>query len=1284
MSVEAKGRPYVFEKELDRIRVRREVAYGRVDDSDQPPVKGTRFTGNDTTGIALSGGGVRSAAFSLGFLQGLYRAGRMKAVDYLSTVSGGGYAGAFFSTQVVEQDKVDWEKDGKHDRLSLETNRDGTPSEAVSRLGMHGRMMGNFLELFSRHLWGFLVNVVFTVSGVVAIAALLAYLMRIVWNPSTMQNGWSPGAMDITAELGFRTDVTKPFFFAFLAFCIWILSHAFSKAAKVLGKRPVALTRYTYLLFVASIILGVLTLLAISDVGITTWVDDFGLDPSLSGRINTVLQWLATGLSAVFAAMLLPYLSPKRLLQSGQASAGNVKSLIFRMAGNAALIGVPLFLFFFLAHENISGETASRPNADQISRSHIGLMCPWTRTLESQTLHESPVKKELGHRLLAALNGHGTWTESRPDDDQIPVRKDPLKRFWELDSQRKEADSKLNFARRWFYYLESFVRPDGDYEKRMALRRETMDTSEQVATQLNRLCLSDPRLFTTLPGSPSPNANGGATEFGDRPSDPASDSALEGVPVIAKRGRVSASVDSYLAAVRDALGLGKDPQSTDAPAANDPTYATNEEVLVQLDLIAKASDIENEAPSQRRKDLLKVMGDLQVGQQLIEKRFSRVVKTDSIDPNVPRALRGFCYMVLRDELTLRLGAPQKNGMPVLTRKEFDGTALTQLEEFFRDESSAFAAVSSVFAELKKGQNAGRFEIELDKERFRAWFDKESVALRGNLADIRKNNWLLLNALFPDHIRPQDTTFASIVNISDQTERLQIAAWALFVFLAVGLLSNLNQTSLHGVYRDQLARIWTPDDSMKLGELDTCSKGGPYQLINATVNRMGNRNDPDPEGRSRFLLSQLYCGTHKLGYRETSDYQANDLAVADAVAISGAALTTITTGNFLQQMILFLTNCRLGQWLRNPINHRIDRYWPSPIRALGSLLWYPDQRSFLFISDGGHLDNTGIAALLERRCRLILCLDGSYDPSGDFADLLKVLHSARGKYGLRIRPRPTNSKSDDSQVSSTLDSIRAKTTDGNSTFSESHYVTFDVEYPETDEDGNPLKATLVYCKLSVTGDEPLELVEMARSNKTFPHDPTSDQFLPADVFEAYTALGQHIASEVDELFKGSSMEEDDLPLGWNEKQPLKKPNQRTDAAVDRDSSADDGEARAPDHNELAKKAFDGAGIVWAINELHQWCEKELSRSPEMGNDDYLVALSQWSRDLGSGVKKPLLRKQFCTGLAEAVDRHANQLSRHASARLEFFNMLSMLGERVPVAREAMKRLSEMDATQEALH
>jgi hypothetical protein len=49
-------------------------------------------------GLALSGGGIRSACFNLGLLQALGKRGVLHRTDYLSTVSGGGYIGSCLSS----------------------------------------------------------------------------------------------------------------------------------------------------------------------------------------------------------------------------------------------------------------------------------------------------------------------------------------------------------------------------------------------------------------------------------------------------------------------------------------------------------------------------------------------------------------------------------------------------------------------------------------------------------------------------------------------------------------------------------------------------------------------------------------------------------------------------------------------------------------------------------------------------------------------------------------------------------------------------------------------------------------------------------------------------------------------------------------------------------------------------------------------------------------------------------------------------------------------------------
>ncbi|MCC7047936.1 MAG: patatin-like phospholipase family protein [Alphaproteobacteria bacterium] len=55
---------------------------------------GVQYAGQGLVGVALSGGGIRAATFSLGILQFLATKRLLKHVDYLSTVSGGGYIGS--------------------------------------------------------------------------------------------------------------------------------------------------------------------------------------------------------------------------------------------------------------------------------------------------------------------------------------------------------------------------------------------------------------------------------------------------------------------------------------------------------------------------------------------------------------------------------------------------------------------------------------------------------------------------------------------------------------------------------------------------------------------------------------------------------------------------------------------------------------------------------------------------------------------------------------------------------------------------------------------------------------------------------------------------------------------------------------------------------------------------------------------------------------------------------------------------------------------------------------
>lgn len=100
-------------RELAALRRRRQVARPTADGDGSAPAAGDPAASqmpDDTIGLALSGGGIRSATVCLGVLQELARKDRLRQIDFMSTVSGGGYAGSFLGrlfTRAVVREQAD-------------------------------------------------------------------------------------------------------------------------------------------------------------------------------------------------------------------------------------------------------------------------------------------------------------------------------------------------------------------------------------------------------------------------------------------------------------------------------------------------------------------------------------------------------------------------------------------------------------------------------------------------------------------------------------------------------------------------------------------------------------------------------------------------------------------------------------------------------------------------------------------------------------------------------------------------------------------------------------------------------------------------------------------------------------------------------------------------------------------------------------------------------------------------------------------------------------------------
>ena len=102
-----------------RIKARREAALeyaganstiklkGEWREFTEPSIAAEFIDRKTRTGIALSGGGIRSATISLGLIEALASRGRFYGFDLMSTVSGGGYCGSFVRSLFIDRPEGD-------------------------------------------------------------------------------------------------------------------------------------------------------------------------------------------------------------------------------------------------------------------------------------------------------------------------------------------------------------------------------------------------------------------------------------------------------------------------------------------------------------------------------------------------------------------------------------------------------------------------------------------------------------------------------------------------------------------------------------------------------------------------------------------------------------------------------------------------------------------------------------------------------------------------------------------------------------------------------------------------------------------------------------------------------------------------------------------------------------------------------------------------------------------------------------------------------------------------
>ncbi|MCP5055547.1 MAG: hypothetical protein GY937_02360 [bacterium] len=384
----------------------------------------------------------------------------------------------------------------------------------------------------------------------------------------------------------------------------------------------------------------------------------------------------------------------------------------------------------------------------------------------------------------------------------------------------------------------------------------------------------------------------------------------------------------------------------------------------------------------------------------------------------------------------------------------------------------------------------------------------------------------------------------------QIPGMLVVGAAVAVAVLVGLLSNLNLVGMRRFYRDRLMETFMPEpadalknktgpslaaDVLRLSDLAAIKETdrgseerepcrGPYHLINTNVVLVDSpRRKFQIRGGDSFLLAPRYCGSDATGYRQTGEFARDNITLASAMAISGAAAHPNTgvggVGPMRQKavaVLMNLLNIRLGYWIPHPSRPNQKARTPSHFKAAYYQVasdGYMERRGHLEISDGGHFENLGVYELVRRKCGFILAIDGAADPGFAFADLRNAGERIREDFGARLNFDEGEIEEMVPKEGDREDAIaRAKC-------AKQGFAEGLIRY----NDGT--KGRIVYVKSTFVKELALRVRGYKRANKEFPDESTADQFFDESQFEAYRWLGYAIGEQA------ADPVDDRLPHKW---------------------------------------------------------------------------------------------------------------------------------------------------------
>ncbi|MEP4681716.1 MAG: hypothetical protein ABJ015_08730, partial [Rhodopirellula bahusiensis] len=1057
-------------KEIDR---RRKTAFGKDDqarDRDQPP--------SDLVGLTLSGGGIRSALYNDGFLQGLSHRGFLRYVDYLSSVSGGGYIAGHLVSLAKTHDKETSNQSTSSQPAGEKATKQQDPASQAAfhddaerwQLGrdpksgqvVEGRLagVGGYLSRPFELLPAYLISCFFSAAFYIGITGIIATLLALLWRTFD-----APIFRDIYLKLlsiRFGDELLIAFIPAIACLLLLVIADFIFWSCRRVPKWRGECCRLGHMRFrrisLATVALTCLTSLAIFLGNGTTNVHG---NASGALLLNKYAQWLAVIAGTL---QLLVFFGSDRLFRSERAEAKGWQRHTQKMLTVVVMLFAVFAFVHWMGREDISNFTRNRdPHLE------IGDVQDWQ---VAKRIFEPPTKEEhwaiwFGQEVASVMFPLASY-ESRDSvsfDSHL------------LDAMRlSDTDDGLTISK----LADAKLQPESQWARTLSGRRWELSSIDPA--ELN------PRFQ----------------------SNDQSQKERESLLILHR-----AWIASHAYVLSQWFGDDPTLASSDSEDDEDSAWLKGPQSLYRK--VRHRRHQQWTTLQEWNKDL----ESLALTERLVETIVNAEKKTGMSLVNQIRETKDFNKHLreLSDTQKKKLLTYADNGFDTLDSSRESRQQLASLNRSLLELAYPSAIrqmdVPSTFVVPPHDQRARKSWLLF-------WI---GLALAGSLREL----FVRRNASVFDFYRRQ---IGSNFLCGEQGARVQLGnldPTADGLPYPLLLASSMKPVTTNECYRVEAKPfVFTPKRSgdfgdkqnrfdsaqvslskflnrrMTLGDAVTLSGAAVSPLM--TTNRMlsilvdFSRTDlggqvyrkesvPTDENESRFgltfgcviatlafaILIWMLCGRYWWS-----------LALLLGASISTCTVMQIGIPHFLRSILLPRENRTNRQ---EQENH--DGVGPGDSRNAGR-----SSTSF-YVADGGFCDYLGVSELLRRNCKLIVVSDaGANLGDNKLGTLANMCEKMTAEHGVRFLDLDHESPIDFGRLE--LDEKRLV---------HQPYVCFRYRYRDGSE------GLMIYCQMAISDQDPIEIQQIRQRFPKFPDEPTVNQFYTDEQVSAYRLLGYHIANRM---------------------------------------------------------------------------------------------------------------------------------------------------------------------------